>query len=148
MLRNLKEKKDQILNENITQKNKKQTKNTKTFKREKTITEIDESYLNENAVVNNLPKSIINVNKPSDDKMYNKKKMEEIELYRETSIQNSQDNSQINEDDSIEEQEINNYILKSEKDINRKSENNLIKNQIVRRRSNSNVNYFNQVINK
>ena len=95
MLRSLKEKKNQILNENLTRKISR--KNTKTFKTLKTFSEndIDESYVNENVVVNNLPESNININKPSGDKMNFKNIFDAIELDEEIKSRFSHDESEM-----------------------------------------------------
>jgi len=129
MLKSLKEKKDQILNENNnTNKSKKNFKTTKTFNKEKTLTDLDcdESYLNENVVVNNLPESNINnVNKPFEEKMNYKKCIEEILFEGETYKGNSNDESDfINFDDFEDIQEIknkkfiaNDTIVQTENDL-------------------------------
>ena len=114
MLRHLKEKKDQILNENQSQKDKikRNTKHNKTIKLkniDRTMTEIDpsESFLNENVVVNYLPQSNINnVNKPREENMHYKNCFEEIEIEEEEGENkgNSMDESNIviNFDDCLE----------------------------------------------
>lgn len=115
MLRNLREKKDQILYENQTHNENimKKIKNTRTIKaKDKTMTEIDpsDSYLNENVVVNYLPTSNINnVNKPSEQNLPYKKCTEELEGIEFELKGNSHDESEIifnldeiNEDQGIE----------------------------------------------
>ncbi len=113
MLRNLREKKDQILHENLTHnQNKKKNTKTRLIKvKDKTLTELDpsDSYLNENVVVNNLPTSNINnVNKPSEQNLQYKKCTEEIEAIELEAKGNSQNESEIifNLDDCIEQEAI------------------------------------------
>jgi hypothetical protein len=100
MLRNLREKKDQIIYENQNHnKNKKLNTKTKPFKlKDKTLTELDpsDSYLNENVVVNNLPTSNINnVNKPSEQNLQYRKCTEDLEDPEMEMKGNSQNESEI-----------------------------------------------------
>jgi hypothetical protein len=118
MLRHLKEKKDQILNENQNQKGKRNTRHNRTIKIKNidgTMTEIDvinESCLNENVVVNFLPTSNINnVNKPSEQNLQYKKVFEEFDEEEAEEIEdkvNSMDESEmiINFDDCIDDEPL------------------------------------------